>query len=201
MVITQVINDYFNSNSYILSLSDKLHIIVDSGSSLPKSIKKKFPMSDKQVVFLTHEHTDHIIGLTELNEDIEVVCSEKCASNIANSKQNYSYYSENIIPFEIKNPTNVFNIEKVFSYENAKFRFIETPGHSPGSSCIFFSNGVFTGDTILNGIKSPLSFPHSSRNDYKASLSRLIALIKPGDTIYPGHGDPFVFSSGSQLVI
>ena len=58
--------------------------------------------------------------------------------------------------------------------------------------CIFTNNALFTGDTLLNNTKTPLTFPHSNRKDYANSLQKLKTLIKPGTTIYPGHGEVFV---------
>lgn len=201
MEIQQIVNEYFNSNSYLIQLSESSHIIVDPGNSVSELLKSLNQHSKDIKVFLTHEHTDHIIGLNSLKKDIEVFCSAKCAENIADSKQNYSYYSEDIVPFEITNKTHTFQNEKLFTFENFSFRFVETPGHSPGSVCIFFENGVFTGDTILNGTKTPLIFPHSNRINYKESIAHLLTQIKPGMTIYPGHGNPFVFNSIDDLYI
>ena len=199
MEIIRIVNDYFNSNTYVLNISDHFQIIIDPGSSLPEAVINNVLNPVKQLVFLTHEHTDHIIGLTIMRNDIEIVCSENCAKNIADSKQNYSYFSEDIVPFEITSKTNTFKNEKSFTFENISFQFLETPGHSPGSVCIFFENGVFTGDTILNGHKTPLNFPHSNRFNYKKSIAHLLTQIKPGMTIYPGHGHTFVYESILQL--
>jgi len=76
--------------------------------------------------------------------------------------------------------------------EGTGFTFISTPGHSPGSVCIFTKDAVFTGDTLLNNTKTPLTFPHSNRNDYANSIQKLKTLLKPGITVYPGHGEAFV---------
>jgi len=76
--------------------------------------------------------------------------------------------------------------------EGTEFTSIATPGHSPGSACIFTKDAVFTGDTLLNNTKTPLTFPHSNRNDYANSIQKIKPLLKPGMTIYPGHGEPFV---------
>jgi hydroxyacylglutathione hydrolase len=82
-----------------------------------------------------------------------------------------------------------------------KLTLLPTPGHSPGSACIIIGNAIFTGDTILNDLKSPLTFPHSNRRQYAASIQKILSLLKPGMTIYPGHGEPYVFNSVADLII
>ena len=76
-----------------------------------------------------------------------------------------------------------------------EFLFMETPGHSPGGACIFTSDAVFTGDTILNQMKAPLNFPHSNKKQYDISLIKIKKQLKPGMTIFPGHGEPFKYNS------
>jgi len=58
--------------------------------------------------------------------------------------------------------------------------------------CIFTKDAVFTGDTLLNNTKTPLTFPHSNRKDYANSIQKLKTLLNPGMTIFPGHGEAFV---------
>jgi glyoxylase-like metal-dependent hydrolase (beta-lactamase superfamily II) len=58
--------------------------------------------------------------------------------------------------------------------------------------CIFTKDAEFTGDTLLNNTKIPLTFPHSNHKDYANSIQKIKPLLKPGMTIYPGHGESFV---------
>jgi glyoxylase-like metal-dependent hydrolase (beta-lactamase superfamily II) len=58
--------------------------------------------------------------------------------------------------------------------------------------CIFTKDAVFTGDTLLNNTKTPLTFPLSNRKYYTNSIQKIKTLLKPGMTIYPGHGVAFV---------
>jgi len=58
--------------------------------------------------------------------------------------------------------------------------------------CIFTHDAFFTGDTLLNNSKTPLTFPRSNLNDYANAIQKIKPLLKPGMTIYPGHGEAFV---------
>ena len=78
---------------------------------------------------------------------------------------------------------------------------METPGHSPGSACVFTTDAVFTGDTILNNMKVPLNFPHSNRILHDMSLKKIKKHIKLGIIIFPGHGEPFKYKSYKELTL
>ena len=85
--------------------------------------------------------------------------------------------------------------EQTLKLLDKDYLFIETPGHSPGSTCIFFNDSVFTGDTILNNTKTTLNFPHSNRKAFKDSINKLKRYLADGMTINPGHGVPFIWSN------
>ena len=81
-------------------------------------------------------------------------------------------------------------------YENSKqyklnqtiIKFISTPGHTPGSTCILIENNLFSGDTLFPG--------GPGRTQDSKSLKILIDSIEkkllnlPENTIvHPGHGN------------
>ena len=188
-------NKLFDSNGYVINITPSKVIIVDPGNPDTIDLKTWLSENNKTViaVFLTHEHADHCAGVTELHkiQPFQLFCSQACATNIGNCKQNFSFYIESISPFEIKIPARIVNDGAKIDLEGTDFTFIATPGHSPGSVCIFTNDTVFTGDTLLNNTKTPLTFPHSNRKDYANSIQKIKTLLNPGMTIYPGHGEPF----------
>ena len=69
------------------------------------------------------------------------------------------------------------------------FRVLSTPGHTPGSICLYCeSEGVlFTGDTLFVCGYGRTDFKYGSTSELIESLRRLGSL--DGDTVfYPGHG-------------
>ncbi len=202
--IHQIVSGYHGSNSYIISLDSPNVIIIDPGDPDTSNIENWLKTNNKSIsaVFLTHEHADHCAGVNELHnlQPFQLFCSQSCATNIRNSKQNFSFYIDIIEAFKVNAPPTIVADGETIEMEGRQFTIVETPGHSPGSACIFSSNAVFTGDTILNGIKSPLTFPHSNRKQYAASIEKLLNLLKPGMTIYPGHGEPYTFENFDKLL-
>ena len=72
---------------------------------------------------------------------------------------------------------------------------METPGHSPGSICMFTEDMAFTGDTFLNNTKSPLCFPHSNKLDYQQSKNEILQKLNATTKIFPGHGQSFTIGT------
>ena len=175
-------------------------ILIDPGDPDISAITNWLNHNTKQIraVLLTHEHADHCAGVNALHEmqSFNLFCSQACYTTIGNSKQNLSFYHSDIETFEVKIPARIIQDGESFLIGELSFTFMETPGHSPGSMCIFAGNAVFTGDTLLNNIKTPLTFPHSNRKQYAASIEKLKNLLKPGMIIHPGHGEAFEWGRG-----
>ena len=89
-----------------------------------------------------------------------------------------------------------------------EWKILHTPGHSPGSICLFcedaahlldesdISRGIkhvmLSGDTLFEGTCGRTDLRGGSSADMKRSLSRLENCIPHGTLILPGHGGPFV---------
>jgi glyoxylase-like metal-dependent hydrolase (beta-lactamase superfamily II) len=68
-----------------------------------------------------------------------------------------------------------------------RFRFLSTPGHTPGQGCYYDDKYVFSGDTLFAGSIGRTDFPLSDPELMSESLRRLLAL--PGHLIVcSGHG-------------
>ena len=142
---------------------------------------------------MTHEHADHCYGVDELKSkvDFTLYCSKNCEINMRDPKQNFSRYIEEFETFGVTSTAKIIKDMEELDFNGFKLMVMETPGHSPGSICLFSADFVFTGDTILNNVNSPMSFPHSNKIDYKKSKDRILNKIHNTIKIYPGHGEPF----------
>jgi glyoxylase-like metal-dependent hydrolase (beta-lactamase superfamily II) len=68
-----------------------------------------------------------------------------------------------------------------------RFRFLSTPGHTPGQGCYYDDKYVFSGDTLFAGSIGRTDFPLSDPELMWRSLRRLMAL--PGHLLVcSGHG-------------
>ena len=197
------VNPYKKSNNYAIEINEQDLVLVDFGNYSIEAFSQWIETKQKNIValILTQEHAEHCNGVDELKKrfDFELYCSEKCETNMRNPKQNYSRYIEEFETFGVQSQATIVKDQQILNFKDFEIEVIETPGHSPGSICLFTEMGVFTGDTILNNVKSPLSFPHSNKKDFKKSIEKLEILIEEGKTIYPGHDEKFLFRKNEIL--
>ena len=127
---------------------------------------------------LTHADRDHIKNITPFKE---------------------IYIHPDEIPYLSNHDTDIIPIDDqyIFNLGNQQFHVIHTPGHTPGSICLYDQENhiLFSGDTISYG---PIyMFGHNRNlNQYLQSLLMLDNLFKNKDiTIYPAHNTYPIFSN------
>ena len=73
------------------------------------------------------------------------------------------------------------------------FKFMNTPGHTEGSTCIITEDMIFSGDTLFLEECGRCDLAGGDFGEMLKSL-RALALI-PGDyKVYPGHGEATTLS-------
>jgi len=71
--------------------------------------------------------------------------------------------------------------------DGTNLRVIHTPGHTPGSMCLYCDGHIFTGDTLFVGAVGRTDLPGGSSKQLLASIQEKIYTL-PGSTIvWPGH--------------
>lgn len=194
--VLRFVSSYKNANTFIIEINEFDVLIIDLGNYPIEKLVEWLSFHNKNILglILTHEHADHCYGVDALKSKIEftLYCSEKCKINMRNPKQNFSRYIEDFETFGVQSEAVIVKDNQILNFNGLNLTVMETPGHSPGSICLFAENMVFTGDTILNNVESPLSFPHSNKLDYERSKTRIMEKLKPQIKIYPGHDEPFL---------
>ena len=153
---------FFGSNIYLLKTKGK-NILIDASSYKNKEElisdleKLNIKPSEINVLLLTHNHWDHIQNINLLlnsNPSIEIYGSKK-------DFQNKEYP-------KIK---DIKQIETKFP----EIKIIETPGHTPGSVCIYIKKEkiLFSGDTVFYEGIGRTDFPESSPIEMQNTLNKL----------------------------
>jgi glyoxylase-like metal-dependent hydrolase (beta-lactamase superfamily II) len=144
---------------------------------------------DLKYVLLTHTDRDHIGGLSRLQNEFnaQIVVNEADAEDVSNP----------LPPVTPSKPDITFREERKMVVGGLELELIPTPGHTPGSTCIYYRdhNLLFTGDVVMP------PFYHARHNRiiqapivrggfgvYVDSLKRLAKLEV--DWLLPGHGMP-----------
>lgn len=140
-------------------------------------------------VVLTHAHFDHVSALNEVLAGCPPVPvylhakDEPFAFSPLNQMPPYS---------ATQRPTALDTGKRdgdTITCGGLTAKIIHTPGHTPGSWCLYFEDDklLVTGDTLFNGSIGRTDFPGGSMREMEASLQRLKQL--PDDTrLICGHG-------------
>lgn len=193
--IQQIVNSPFNSNTYIIfGQVDDVIAIIDPGEVKTEyllNILSQKVKSDFINVILTHEHFDHIAGLLKLcvSHKIKLYASKKCIESLNDPQKNLSQF----LDFQIINQIKPYKIYPVVDSEKIiinklEFSFYTTPGHSEGSVCIGLGKYIFTGDTLLESVKTITNLPGGSKHDFHNSKIKLLSILNKYELVYPGHG-------------
>jgi hydroxyacylglutathione hydrolase len=161
--------------------------VVDPAWNVPEIIrtltKSRYKLTH---IFLTHGHYDHINGVEELiGQTDATVCAQKVEIE--------DFIPEGggglPIPRSVLKKTSTANTIRLGSIQ---IDMLPTPGHTPGSQCLFIKSpdmtapALVTGDTLFMGACGRSDFPYSDPEQLYNSLRRLKKL-DDSTIIYPGH--------------
>lgn len=204
MQIQRYIFGPFETNCYVVS--DEHHVLlIDPACSnayeqqlLVNYIQPLTANRSPLTIIATHGHLDHLWGAKWATEtwhtpvlmheaDIPMAKAMQAQYNLFGIRATAeSFAVENI-------KSEIFNLKSQMS----NFQLLETPGHTPGSVCLYFPKSPITdhqspilisGDTLFQMGYGRTDLPGGNMGQLIDSLERLFEL--PSDVVvYPGHGD------------
>jgi glyoxylase-like metal-dependent hydrolase (beta-lactamase superfamily II) len=88
-------------------------------------------------------------------------------------------------------PDGVLAGEQELEIASTTLRVLHTPGHSPGSVCLYAADlgVVFSGDTLFNGGPGATGRSYSDRPAILASIRGALLTLPPQTVVHTGHGD------------
>ncbi len=73
------------------------------------------------------------------------------------------------------------------SVGSLRLTLIHTPGHTPGSQCIFADGRLLSGDTLFIDGCGRTDFPGGSAHEMYLTLSQRLSFVSSETVLYPGH--------------
>ena len=85
-------------------------------------------------------------------------------------------------------------------FGNYTLHVIHTPGHSPGSICLYCDGNLFTGDSLFVGAAGRVDVPGGDFATLINSLAGKIAVLPDDTVVWPGHdyGDTVTSTIGRE---
>lgn len=214
------VHPYVRSNAWLIQGSAGL-LLVDAGLGIGSLRGELSDRLDRPVVAMaTHSHFDHFGGLGEFAEraahraDGDVI--EQASDYVTLTADTYPAAlvdefaaARTAVPDMLISalPSEGFDVAgfrtpavsitrwladgDLLDIGDRSFEVLETPGHSPGSICLWEarSGTLVSGDVLVDGEPLLDELPRSSPADFASSLRRLADL--PVRTVFAGHGPVF----------
>ncbi len=142
-------------------------------------------------VVLTHGHFDHLGAASEVlaatGAPLLVHADDAAAITSAVSNGGGVFGFDAVAP----EPDRILADGDVVEAGSLRLEVLHTPGHTPGSVCLFAADPhapqLFSGDTLFSGSVGRTDFPGGDARALRASIARL-ALLPPATLVHPGHG-------------
>ncbi len=189
-VKTLIVGD-LQTNCYLIT-ADGETLIIDPGDEADFITQTILENKSKPVaILLTHGHFDHVLGCLELklNFDIPILLNKNDEKHYTSANQRAKHWTKK---GSLKVPTVDQYIKESdqIKFGGESLTVIETPGHTPGSICLYDGKkNLFTGDTLFKEGIGRTDFSYSKPLQLSKSLDILFRL--PENTlVYPGHGEP-----------
>ena len=191
----------FGTNCYVVTADEQI-LIIDPACSNEYEQQRLFDyienlqssISNLQLSLIaTHGHLDHLWGAKWATEQwsTPVLMHEADIPMAQAMQQQYDLFGirQKAQSFPIENlQSSIFDLQSKII--NHKFEIINTPGHTPGSICLYFPEDkvLFSGDTLFRMGYGRTDLPGGNMSQLINSLETLFTL--PSDIcVYPGHGD------------
>jgi glyoxylase-like metal-dependent hydrolase (beta-lactamase superfamily II) len=189
MLIKCLVVGIFQANCYIIrSETSNNGIIIDPGDA-PQEILCYIQQSKLNIdyILLTHGHPDHCHALKEIKDITE--------AKIAIHKNDVKLLHDRTLSLllglgyhELPDPDILLVEGDTICLGNTRFKILHTPGHTPGSICIYSDGIVFTGDTLFNSGIGRTDLPGGNSHDIINSIRDKLLKLPDETTVYPGHG-------------
>lgn len=189
MIVEKITVGPLEENCYLVSnKKTKDAIIIDPGDEPDKIVNliKKNGLKIN-VIVCTHAHFDHVSALGDIKKetDAKVLIHKDDAELYEKVKDQAALWGYDIN--DIPKPDVLLDEGDDVKAGNLTFKVLHTPGHSPGSICLYGEGSIFTGDTLFSGSVGRTDFFGGDILQLKGSFRRLMGL--PEDTkVFSGHG-------------
>jgi glyoxylase-like metal-dependent hydrolase (beta-lactamase superfamily II) len=191
LVVRTAVVGPFAMNAYLLACGETGEsLLVDPGAEIPRVLSLAEPSWRIGRIFLTHGHIDHVAGAAEAQRATGATMTIHQADQgwLASLPRQAEMFG--LAGAEVPRPDRVHVDGEQVTLGNLTATVLHTPGHSPGSCCLWFASEdvLVTGDTLFLGSVGRTDLPGGDFEQLAASIK--VKLFPLGDqaTFHPGHG-------------
>lgn len=126
-----------------------------------------------KALIITHAHPDHTNGIPSLLKTLQVPV--------------YIFENEKDFYKPIAYCLKTLKDESIINIDNLKIKILHTPGHTPGSICLYTDGILITGDTLFIDEIGRCDLPGGNLDTLIQSLRLKIHPLPDDTKVYPGH--------------
>lgn len=166
-----------DNNVWIVG-DDSEVIVIDAPHDAP-AIAAAIGDRTVEAIVLTHGHNDHVNAAVELAASTGAPIWFPSADRMLWDVEHDSPPDHDLVD------------GSTFEIAGSTLRAVATPGHSPGSTCLYSEDlgVVFSGDTLFNGGPGATGRSYSSFDTIIESISSHLFTLPENTTVHTGHGD------------
>ncbi len=170
----------FDVDNNVWLVGNEFEVLVIDAAHDAKPILKAIGGRDVLAIVLTHGHNDHLNAAGDLWDGTRAPI--------------YLHPADRMLWDDVYpdvHPDRDIAHGDVFAVAGTTLQVIATPGHSPGSVCLYAAGlgTVFTGDTLFHGGPGATGRSYSDHPTILASISEKLLSLPPDTVVKTGHGD------------
>ena len=190
MKVEKLVVGEMQANCYLVwDEQSKEAVVIDPGGD-PDTIIDAISRNSLKVIHIinTHGHVDHVeandlirqkTGATLLIHSADVSLLQDLELNLSQALGR----GKNFLP-----PTKALEDKDKLKLNGFELEVLHTPGHTPGSICLYGDKSLFSGDTLFAGGVGRTDLPGGNFRQLKDSLEHKILKLSDEVVVYPGHG-------------
>jgi hydroxyacylglutathione hydrolase len=192
LVVRHAVVGPFAANSYIAACSRTGEaVLVDPGGDVERVLGLLEPDGYRVVrIFVTHGHIDHVAGgakaRAETGAPLQIHAGDRSWLDALPRQAEMFGFD----PVEAPAVDHFHEGGEAFRIGEVEGAVLHTPGHSQGSSCLWFPKAqiLFTGDTLFAGSVGRTDLPGGDLDALFTSIREKLFTLGDAVRFYPGHG-------------
>ncbi len=192
LVVRNAVVGPFAANAYLVACTRTGDaVLIDPGGDTARVLGLTEPEGWRIIrIFCTHGHVDHVAGAAEARRLTGAPLQIHAADEgwlTALPRQAEMFGFERVDAPEIDHR---HEDGEPFQLGECMGRVIHTPGHTPGSSCLYFTEPglLFTGDTLFQASVGRTDLPGGDFDALHHSIREKLFPLGDAIRFYPGHG-------------
>lgn len=175
-------------NSYIIGCEETGRaVVIDPGDGpLLKDLLNQLQLVPDYVVN-THIHPDHIMGNRFLKQAFGArIVRHPADEALWQDAETVAIFGR-MAPIDFLPADLLVEQGQELIFGNSSLFVLHTPGHSPGSICLYGPGHLFTGDSLFVGAAGRVDLPGGDFNTLYQSLADRVAVLPEETVVWPGH--------------